>query len=100
MSHLIFADNVALLENDVERLRAMQHELTVAMQTRRWTWKPDSMQSLGVLDNEEPVSFKAEGIWYLLEKVTELICLGTKLDAKATTEASILHRRSIAENTV
>ena len=34
------------------------------------------------------------------EKATGRTSLGTKLNANATTEASILHRRSIAENTV
>ena len=72
----------------------MQHELTAAIQTRKWTWKPSSLQTMGVIDEDEPVTFKADGIWYRSEKVTEHTCLGTKLDTKA----SILHERSIAEN--
>ena len=60
-----------MLGNDVRRLRVMQHELTVAIQKRKWTWKPESLQTLGIIDNEEPVSFKADGKWYLPEKVTQ-----------------------------
>ena len=98
--HLLFAGNVTLFENDARRLRVMQHELTIAIKTRKWAWKPESLQALGIIDSDEQVSFKVDGKWYRPEKVTELTCLGTKLDAKATTEASILHRRSIAESTV
>ena len=99
-THLVFADNVFLLGNDVRRLRWMQNETTIAIKARGWHWKPRSLETLSIGDSGEPVSFKTDGGWYRPKQVQEFVCLGAKIDRKGTTETSVFHRRSIAGNTI
>ena len=100
VTHLVYADNVFLLGNNVRMLRWMQNEITIAIETRGWEWKASSLETMAVVNDGAPITFKSGGTWYHPKPVTEMVCLGAKLDETATTEASVLHRREIAEKTL
>lgn len=41
-------------------MKCMQRELTEAIRTRKWTWKPSSLQTIAIQDSDEIVDFKVD----------------------------------------
>ena len=98
MSHIVWADNIYLLESKRDRLLKMIRALTDRLEEKQLRWEDGSLK---VLDcgaeefgaHEKAWRFKsAKGTWYEIEIVETMEAPGAMLDRRMSTEAALNHR--------
>lgn len=80
-----------------EELMEMQTEVTISLEDRKLWWKPSSLTVMTTGDKEgDMVTTGAKGM-HTHKEVERMVVLGTALDRKGTTEASVAHREADAD---
>ena len=110
LTHAIWADNLLLCAQNQQHLTTMIAEISEALYTRNYTWKPSSLQYIKFGDDSEPdrplrvafcipsnVPAKRRRVCIELQQVSRLEILGTILENKMREHADVAWRVSKAQ---
>ena len=101
ITHVVWADNIWLIAASLEQLQIMTDELTETIYSARLRWKPKSLQILCgglALGTKPKLSTMTTDLNILDYDVVECLeVLGSLLDGRGSTYASIHHRLRKAE---